>query len=734
MNEVYFEYRKKGTDSWSETDKYEVIESQEFECFITGLEPSTVYEYRAILETDGVVESIGDIVEFTTLFLPTPGVYTIAKPISFVSTKEINGAWYADMRISPDQLIEPESYIEKDGELYIVKNIKKIKSDTTYYDVKLYHNMIELSEITIDVFSELQTPAYFLNKILNGTEWTTGLCDIDEKVHLKIDKRISRLEALNMLAEKCGGELYWHSLGRVVDLKREIGEPTGLQLRYDKNSTYIEKEEDTHDLITRIYPYGPDNYEINMTQIDTCEDETLYSASGSGYTDISYEKMQGSQAIKLISNTLNETFTRDLGAGNVVNLSGHTLVKFWIYSETANTNGFQFGIGESVWNEITANTGALEAECWKEVTRDISGIADASKDAIRYIGFKNLSSSATVSVDNIRAFSGDIYLDSPNIDKYKIIKDYVYIHSAKPEKQKFEVIINTTADTFVNEESKTRNYGTEWRFKVRDDTGRKLISYVKFPLLNIPIGATIEEAKLFLHITSTDFKSGANVEIQYAASDWNEKTVTWNNRPASAGNITTLNGNSTGWKEIEFKSAVENWWSGTKPNYGIRLELNITDVDKSVNINSKESNFKPYIKVTYTIVSDPSDIIKTGAWNYMVVEGRDEPKLKYKFNIIDLSKVQENTWEEETIDIGDTVRAYDGELGINTTVRVVKIVKDHLNPANTQIELANKAYNLADLEAKREKQLSYAMPFKNNPNIIDAGAIQAGYLGGDVQL
>ena len=734
MYQVYFQYRKKGTESWINTTKLNVTSSQNFDNYLSGLDSGTIYQFRAILEKDGVVVDYGKIEEFETLVVTeSEEVYTIAKPISFTSTQEINGAWYADMRIMPDDYIEPESYIEKDNELYIVKNIKKIKSGgQTYFDVKLYHNMIELSELTIERFSLLDSVANLLNLILDGTIWNAGTCDINEKVYLKLDRRMSRLEALNLLADRCGGELYFHSKNRLVDLKHEIGTNTGLQLRYDKNATYIEREEDSQDLITRIYAYGSDNFAMNTITLDDCDDETLWTALDGVVLASDNNKMQGGQAIRWDATALNQICTRDLGAGNVIDLSGCDKVNVWIYSEVANANGVQFGIGKSAWNELTASSGALKAECWHDVELDLSGVADSNKNAIRYLGFQNKTNgAATIIFDDIRSFSDVNYLDSPNRDKYKINKEYVYIHSAKPEKETFEKIIYVSEDTFVNHESPNKNYGTEWRFKVRDDTNRELISLIKFQLNALPVGAVITNATLNLHVTSTDFKSGANVDVQRAASDWSEYTVKWNNRPGNAGNIGSFNGASTGWKEVDITSTVQDWWAGAN-NYGLRLELNITDVNKSVNINSKESDYVPYLKVTYTMTTNPSDVIRAGAWDYMVGEERDIPRLKYKLNIVDLSEVIKNTWEDEVISLGDTCRVYDSDLGINTNVRVVKITRNHLDPSDIELELANKSYTIADLETKRSKQLSYAMPFKDRPNIIDATAIQAGQIGEDV--
>ena len=88
-----------------------------------------------------------------------------------------------------------------------------------------------------------------------------------------------------------------------------------------------------------------------------------------------------------------------------------------------------------------------------------------------------------------------------------------------------------------------------------------------------------------------------------------------------------------------------------------------------------------------------------------------------------------NTWENETIDLGDTVKIYDADLGINVSVRVKKITKDLLNPENIAIELENKAASISDVTALQAKQLSYAMPYKDNKTISDANAIQTGYFG-----
>jgi hypothetical protein len=104
----------------------------------------------------------------------------------------------------------------------------------------------------------------------------------------------------------------------------------------------------------------------------------------------------------------------------------------------------------------------------------------------------------------------------------------------------------------------------------------------------------------------------------------------------------------------------------------------------------------------------------------------------------DLSRAIENTWEDETIDLGDTIRVYDNDITdlngdtLNVGCRVKKITKNLLDPADTTVEINNISKDITTVQATLEKKLKYAMPYNDNPRIIDANAIQKGYIGGDV--
>lgn len=670
----------------------------------------------------------------------TLDIVSIATPLSLKVTKEINGSWYANMTILPDDYIQTDSYIDINGEEYVVKRINKTKSDKTTFDVYLLHNaMEELAMQTIDRINVLQSAGEILSTILDGSGWEVGTCEITDIVAFKLDKRVSRLEALTTLVDKVRGEVDYHSKERTVDLKYRIGNETGLQLRYDKNCTEIQKEEDSTDIITRIYPYGSDNYPINCTILDDCEDETLYIPSSTGATFASDNKMFKSIGIEIVSTVLNETFIRDLGAGNVIDLSNHNSLKFWIYSEEDNANGFTFGIGESAYSEITVNTGALKAKNWHDITLDLSSVPNASKNAIRYIGFKNLTNGSVSAIfDFIRAFNGLQYIDSPNIDLYRVPKEYVYQHSAKLERQQVTIQIYPSDNTEVKQDFPNSNFSTSTYLESRDEpvASYDYMSFMKFALNQIPTGATVTSAKLNLYVYFlgvNNSNAGVTSNVHLASSNWSESTLTWNNKPSAGDLIGTINMTSIGWKTLDITSTLNSWRNGTIDNYGLRFFPTSAQADRnSAWYSSRSVTNKPYIEVTYTILDDPQEIIKAAAHEYLY--NNDEPKLKYSVKMSDLSKVIEDTWEEEKINLGDTVKIYDGELNLNVNVRIKKITRDLLNPSNVDIELVNKSYNFINTQAEINQKLSYAMPFKDKPNVIDANAVQEGYLGGSVNV
>jgi phage minor structural protein len=685
---------------------------------------------------------------YGTAELTSPDVVTAINLITGTREREINGMWSAKFICPADSNIAEGSHVDiplktpEDGynyEEYIVNALEKIEEDSKYYySVEAYHNFTELGKLHLEPFYRTDTIAGHFAFILDGCRWTAGGCDIDETIILSISKAQSRLYCLNLLAEKCSGELYWHSKTRVADLLREIGSVTGIHLRTDKNAKSIKVKTDFTEVYTRIIPYGADNYEPNSIEIDYMEDETLYTASGAGTKEAStIIKFQGSQAIKFNASVLNETFIRDLGAGGVINLSDYLKIKLDIYSEVDNAAGFRFAVNEvndaGLWTEIYVDTGALEAGCKKPIELDLSAVLYLEINAIRYIGFKNLTNGAiSVIVDNIRAFDDVSYIDSANRGIYDTDKEYIYHHNAKYEKLEHEILIYPEADTHVSEGSPTANKGDQNNLKIRDNSGSDFIALLKFPLTQVPSGVTITSAILTLRVIATDFTSGGTADIQKADRAFGELTGTWNNKPGSAGNVATLDGNSVGDKNIDILTLFDDWLDGTVINHGIRIQLNIADVNKIIRLSSREGSNPPVIKVKFTTENNPTAVIIADAIKRLAEI--DVPKTYISGKLADLSQIMEDTWENEIIGLGDTLRAYNKNMNLNTGVRVLSLKENLVDPSDLFLELVNKAYTLVDLEVKRARQLSYFMPFENDIISGNANTIEEGYFGGKVNV
>jgi hypothetical protein len=84
------------------------------------------------------------------------------------------------------------------------------------------------------------------------------------------------------------------------------------------------------------------------------------------------------------------TVSRDLGAGTTIDLTGKNMITFWsrspVTGDAANTV-VEFSEDNATWQTSSALS-LTTANTWEQQYWDISGIANAAKDAIRYIRFR----------------------------------------------------------------------------------------------------------------------------------------------------------------------------------------------------------------------------------------------------------------------------------------------------------------------------------------------------------
>ena len=163
---------------------------------------------------------------------------------------------------------------------------------------------------------------------------------------------------------------------------------------------------------------------------------------------------------------------------------------------------------------------------------------------------------------------------------------------------------NPNSDAYVDEENPDINYGISNIKLITDNynTGKKY-SYLKFDISTIPSEMIITSANLYLWCYA---RQGGGYTRIYAYSvendDWNESTITWNNRPGAVTLLSEHSGDTLAWWNWDVKAFVESEHGGDKT---VSLCLIPGDLnDYIVEFRSKEwwnPEYRPYLKVTYAL-------------------------------------------------------------------------------------------------------------------------------------
>ena len=136
-------------------------------------------------------------------------------------------------------------------------------------------------------------------------------------------------------------------------------------------------------------------------------------------------------------------------------------------------------------------------------------------------------------------------------------------------------------------------------------------TFLQYDISIIPPNAIINSAKLKGYCRSwNDNTSTGTTNIARITSDWNYKTMTWNNQPATTGAYLTTNVSppTVGtWTDWDITNLVKEWHEGIYPNYGLHIKNNN---EGSYRVNwgmscAKEGIDKAtYIEITYTMLED----------------------------------------------------------------------------------------------------------------------------------
>lgn len=127
--------------------------------------------------------------------------------------------------------------------------------------------------------------------------------------------------------------------------------------------------------------------------------------------------------------------------------------------------------------------------------------------------------------------------------------------------------ITASADTYVNEQQNTTNYGGLGTMNVVSRNGRTARTLVQFTLPAAPTGCTLSSATLRLNNTTTT--TTRRVAVARADRTWTELGVTWSTpAPQPTGTAVDVAA-SSGWMQWTVTPQVQTLYSGS--NFGFIL-------------------------------------------------------------------------------------------------------------------------------------------------------------------
>jgi len=165
-----------------------------------------------------------------------------------------------------------------------------------------------------------------------------------------------------------------------------------------------------------------------------------------------------------------------------------------------------------------------------------------------------------------------------------------------------------TADSRVEMDNPTTNFGTAADMNVDASPTKTKRSFLKFDVSSISAGSTVNSATLALCFSATPGGGavGRTHELRLVTASWTETGINWNNQPAVSGTVTgTITVPSTAscvsWSVT---GDVQAWVNGTATNNGWRVS---DQSENATGTNTKyatrehgTSSVRPKLDVTYT--------------------------------------------------------------------------------------------------------------------------------------
>lgn len=229
---------------------------------------------------EDIIDKAYDIIVKTEMLTRTNGYETLEFKIPFNYSKR--------------DLLFNEKRIEVDDRRYIVKviddsksssNVTTITCDATWYD-------LSDGELLNHKSTAKFTARAAIDEQLVGTGWTCGICEIETTHQFTLNEKNTRLYNLRYIHKLFGGDMWFDTKNKTVNLYSVMGEKTENIFKYEKNISGIKRTIDTRNLITRLTLTGKDGIDISEVNdgVPYVENYGYYDQMGLPRVLKSYEK------------------------------------------------------------------------------------------------------------------------------------------------------------------------------------------------------------------------------------------------------------------------------------------------------------------------------------------------------------------------------------------------------------------------------------------------------------
>lgn len=172
------------------------------------------------------------------------------------------------------------------------------------------------------------------------------------------------------------------------------------------------------------------------------------------------------------------------------------------------------------------------------------------------------------------------------------------------------VALAPVADSYVSSAAPSTNTGgylslwTGWSPSVPPPPIGTRQTFIKFDLSSIPKNSTINNATFQLFVNSAWGPDPTNLSIFRVTADWEEYTITWNNKPpaATTASATAAIISTHVYQSWDMTGLVQEWVNETYPNYGFKITHAGIDPphNYSRGFDSREGATKPRLIIDFT--------------------------------------------------------------------------------------------------------------------------------------